>query len=197
MRWTARIRMLLARRPLLYWMAVTTVALVIGMSLRSAAAQAERQRDSWGSVSAVLVAEHRLGPGERLAGAVSVRNLPNALLAASALHALPAGATARQYIAEGEVLVALDVTPDSGPLSLLPRDWLAIAIEEPNSTAFGIGDSAAVLAGGRIIAPIAVVLQVAVDGIVIGVPTDVAGAVAEAANQHVVTVALSANPPPR
>lgn len=194
MRWMPRIRILLARRPLLYWLVVCAVALAVAMAVHGAVARAEQQRNSWGVVVSVVVAQRQVAPGESLTGAVSTRKIPQALVPVTAVRSLPGQALARQRIAAGEVLVGLDIAPDSGPLTLLPLGWLAIGIDETNADRFHIGDSAALLAGGAIIAPAAVVVQVLDGSVVVGVPSAAAGAVADAANQHLVTIALSANP---
>ena len=194
MRWTLRIRIVFARHPFAYWACVATFSLWVAMSINSALAGAQHVRESWGRSAPVLVAIHAVAPGELLASSVALRDIPIALKPPSALDALPRGATARQRIAVGEVLVGLDVGPGDGPLAVLPDNWLALLVDSDNSPMFSIGDSAVVLAGGQIIAADAIVIEVVERGVVVGVPSDAAGPVADAANQHIATVALSANP---
>jgi len=194
MRWMPRVRMLLARRPWIYWISVAVIAFAIGSSVRASTAAAKRERETWGITSRAVIADRRIEAGEPLEGAVSTRPLPIAMLPASALVALPLAATARHTIAAGEVLVSLDVTADKGALSLLPDGWLAIVIDDDNAALFTVGDTVAVVAAGRVLTPNAVVVQLVEGGVVVGLSSDVVGAVAEAANQRVATVALSASP---
>ena len=194
MRWTLRIRIVFARHPFVYWACVATFSLWVAISVNSALAGAQSERESWGRSETVLVATQIVEPGDLLADAVASRDIPIALKPPAALGALPRGATARQRMAVGEVLVGLDVGPGDGPLAVLPDNWLALLVESDNSPMFSIGDSAVVLAGGQIIAADAIVVEVTERGVVVGVPSDAAGPVADAANQHIATVALSANP---
>ncbi len=194
MRLIPRIRIVFARHPFAYWACVATFSLWVAISVNSALAGAQHQRESWGHSEAVLVATKRVEPGELLTSAVALRDIPIALKPPAALGALPSGATARQRIEVGEVLVGLDIGHGDGPLAMLPDNWLALVVESDNSPMFSIGDSAVVLAGGQIIAADAIVIEVTDRGVVVGVPSDSAGPVADAANQHIATVALSANP---
>jgi len=194
MRLIPRIRIVFARHPFAYWACVVTFSLWVAISVNSALAGAQHQRESWGHSEAVLVATQRVEPGELLTHAVALRDIPIALKPPAALGALPSGATARQRIEVGEVLVGLDIGHGDGPLAVLPDNWLALLVESDNSPMFSIGDSAVVLAGGQIIAADAIVVEVTDRGVVVGVPSDTAGPVADAANQHIATVALSANP---
>ena len=194
MRLIPRIRIVFARHPFAYWACVATFSLWVAISVNSALAGAQHQRESWGHSEAVLVATKPVEPGELLTSAVALRDIPIALKPPAALGALPSGATARQRIEVGEVLVGLDIGHGDGPLAMLPDNWLALVVESDNSPMFSIGDSAVVLAGGQIIAADAIVIEVTDRGVVVGVPSDSAGPVADAANQHIATVALSANP---
>ena len=197
MRLIPRIRIVFARHPFAYWACVATFSLWVAISVNSALAGAQHQRESWGRSAAVLVATQRVEPGELLTHAVALRDIPIALKPPAALGTLPRGATARQRIEVGEVLVGLDIGHGDGPLALLPTNWLALVVESDNSPMFSVGDSAVVLAGGHIIAADAIVIEVVERGVVVGVPSVAAGPVADAANQHIATVALSANPQQR
>jgi hypothetical protein len=197
MQWMPRLRVLVARRPASYWTAVVIAAALIALSLHSSEAAANRKRDSWGAVVQALVADRRIAPGESIEDAATVHRLPRALLPATALATAPRGSTARQVISAGEVIVGADLAADANPLAMLPAGWLAIPIEMANPVGFTVGDSAAVLANGGVLTATALVIQRLDDQLLVGVPADIAGAVADAANQHLVTVALSAAAPPR
>jgi hypothetical protein len=196
MRWLPRIRMLLARRPWLYWLLVGLIGVCVVAAVAAAMADVRRQRDSWGQAATVLVATRDVAVGEPLAGAVTSRDVPRAVLPPSALTTLSPDATATQQVAAGEIVVHVDVANERGPLALVPSGWLAIDVPRPDhalDTArplFEIGDSAVVLADGSIIADDAIIVDVAVDGLAVAVPREVAARVAQAANQRVAVLAL-------
>src|SRR6478752_6241301 len=102
MRLLARLRMQLARHPSLWWLAVGCVAVIAG-----AVRGLEHQRDSWGERRAVWVAVDAAEPGEALHA--EVRDYPVAVVPADAAADVPAGATARQRVGAGEVVVRVDV----------------------------------------------------------------------------------------
>ena len=196
MRWMPRMRMLLARRPWLYWLMAGAIAAGVAVAVASAMGEVRRQRDSWGHATTVLVATRDVAAGEALDGAFASRDVPTAIVPPSALTAMPSGATATQRLSVGEMIVGVDVGAERGALALVPSGWLAIDIprtDEPTDTArplFEVGASAVVLADGSIIADDAVVVAVAVDGLAVAVPRDVAARVAQAANQRVAVLAL-------
>jgi hypothetical protein len=134
--------------------------------------------------------------GESLAGAVTSRDVPTAIVPPAALANMPAAATATQRIAAGEIIVRVDVVDEQGPLALVPRGWLAIDVprtDDPLDTVrqlFRVGDSAVVLADGSIIAEHAIIVDVTGDRLAVAVPRDVAARVAQAANQRVAVLAL-------
>lgn len=195
MRWIPRVRMLLARRPLLYWAGVAGVAAAAALTVQTTVRDAERARDSWGDTATVLVATHGVAAGNDLTNAVTARVVPRSLVPPSALRTLPSVAIARHEIALGEIVVELDVSASSGPLTQLHDGWLGVVIDDVDSTPFNVGDDAVVLAEGHVVAPRALVIQIIEGAVVVGVPADVAAAVADAANQRLATVALSASPP--
>lgn len=188
-----RLRMVMGSRPWIYWLCASVIALIITASMRCTQAEVQRARDRWGTTSAVLVASRNIAPGERLDGAVIQRELPRAMVAAMALDVLPTGATARQRIAAGEIVVGLDVATRAGPLALLPAGWLAVAVPDQRSELFAVGDAAVVLSGGETISDSAIVVGVIENDVLVGVPQTTAAAVADAVNQHTAVVALSAN----
>lgn len=197
MRLFARLRMLFARRPWILWSCVMAIALIVATSVRGSQAELQGARDRWGSTVPVFIATRTIAPGDQLEGAVARRLVPSAMAAPTALAELPLGATAQQSIAGGETVTSSDVSVESGPAALLPKDWLGVAIDTSDPTVFRVGDSAVVLAGGQTIGPSALVVSVIERGVVVGVPATVAAAVADAAQQHTAVVAISASPPPR
>ncbi len=183
--------MLLARRPWIYWTAVASVAIGLGTAVAGAVAAVDHERDSWGESARVYVATSPIAIGELIEVSAERREVPIAILPLSALRSVTPGAVAVQRISAGEIIVGIDVSESDGPLALLPNGWLAITIEWQIDVTLASGDSAAVMAGGAMIAPDAVVLAVLAGAVVIGVPEDVAPAVADAVNQRTAVIALA------
>ena len=196
MRLFPRLRLLLARRPWIYWSAVALLATVIGASAASSVAGVDRQRRSWGTTAQVVVASAPLTPGMALNPLVRMTAMPIAMVPVSALRALPSRAIALQRIAAGEIVVAEDISLGAGPAALLPQGWLAITIDTTNTDLFALGDHTVVFAFGQVVADSAVVVSVGERFVVIGVAKEVAPRVADAANQQLAILALSASPPP-
>ena len=195
MRLFPRLRLLLARRPWMYWSAVGVLAIFIGASAASALAGVDTQRRSWGQTAQVVVANAPITPGIALGPLVRTTAMPLAMVPASALDALPPSAIAVQRIAAGEIVVAGDIAVTTGPAALLPVGWLAITVETSVTGLFQLGDHLVVFAFGQVVADSAVVVSVGENLVMIGVASDVAPRVADAANQHLAILALSASPP--
>lgn len=197
----------MARRPWLHWVLVALLAAGVAAIVAAELADVRRQRDSWGKTIDVIVAERDVSPGEPMVGTFVIRSVPVGLAPATVLTAVPGAATATQEIARGEMIVEADIAPERSQLALLPSHWLAIrvvgesgqaaSVSPMPSTAgqaqamFMVGDAAAVLAEGAIIAPDAIVLAVEAGVVVIGVPSDVAAVVAHAVSQHTAVIALA------
>jgi hypothetical protein len=197
MRWMPRMRMLLARRPWLYWSLVGIIAIAAGVAVMSAMGDVRRRRDAWGSATTVFVTTRDVAVGESLSGAVASREVPDAIVPPAALTEVPPLATATQRLAAGEIVVDIDVIDEPGPLALVPDGWVAIDVprnDDPLDTSlplFDAGDSAVVLADGSIVAERAIIVDVAADGVAVAVPLDDAARVAQAANQRVAVLGLS------
>ena len=198
MRWLPRMRMVLARRPWLYWLMVAAIATGIAVTVASAMGDVRRQRQAWGQATTVYVATRDVAVGEALAGGVVARDVPTAVVPPSAITTMPSDATATQHVAAGEIVVATDIVEASGPLALVPRGWLAIDIprtdDVPDTSRplFAVGDSAVVLADGSIVAEHGIVIDVVPGALAVAVPRDVAARVAQAATQRVAVLALTA-----
>ena len=121
----ARARHVLARRPWLYWSAVLALAALGGWSVAAAAAGVDEARQAWGTTRDVVVATDDLAPGERARpGGSPLRPRPAPAVADAAVTSVPPGATARQHVAAGEVLVDRDVAAPGGPQALIPGGWV-------------------------------------------------------------------------
>ncbi len=168
---TVSIRRVLARRPWLYWLLVGAVAAGFATEVagRSDAIDAERAR--WGESRIVLVADRDLGPGDPLAGAVTKRTFPVAMIPIEAVSEIDRQ-VARQRIAAGEVITAPDVAEHDGPRALLPEGWLAVAIVESPSSGARIGDRVQIASEGTVISSDAVVIGFVDDATLVAAPAD-------------------------
>jgi hypothetical protein len=186
----ARMRVTLARSPLLYWAIVAVLAGAAGLFVMRAANGVEAARESWGTTRHVYVAERAVEPGTALGDSAETRLLPAPMIPADAVTELATDAIARQRIAAGEVIVTHDVAPHAAPQSLIPQHWLAVAIAEPVATGARVGDGVTVTAGGVVIAAEGVVVGHAGEALLVAVPADEAPHVAHAASTGDVGVLL-------
>jgi hypothetical protein len=186
----ARLRLVLARSPWLYWTIVAILAAFAGLMVMRAADSVGAARDRWGESRPALVATHDVAPGEPLAPATQLRDLPAPMLPAGALSELDAGAIARQRVAAGEVLVAHDASPSATPQSLIPEGWLAAAIAEAVPSGARVGDRVTVATGGVVLADDGVVVGIVDDALLVAIPADAAPQVANAASSGDIAVLL-------
>jgi hypothetical protein len=135
MRLLPRLRLLLARRPWLYWLAVGVCAAAIWVSMSAAERSVARERSQWGTTQRVWVTDEAVATGEPIVA--SARDLPLAMLPAAAVTAPPTGVAAHP-LAEGEVVVATDLVDDGG---LAPAEWLVFAVPADGSPALAAGDA--------------------------------------------------------
>jgi hypothetical protein len=186
----ARLRLVLARSPWLYWTIVATLAAFAGLLVMRTADSVAAARDRWGESRRVLVATHDLAPGDPLAPAAQVRAVPAPMIPAGALTDLAPGSVARQHVAAGEVIVAHDESPTATPQSLIPDGWLAAAIAEAIPSGARVGDRVTVATGGVVIAGDGVVVGVVGEALLVAIPADTAAQVANAASTGDVAVLL-------
>jgi len=126
-----RLRVVLATRPLAYWLLTALVATVLGYGTYGVVAAAERTRAQFGTQAATVVATAAIGPGDALTAAnTAIRLLPLALLAEGALTSLPAGAVANASIVPGEPVLRHRVgRAGDGPIAaLLPDGGRGVAV---------------------------------------------------------------------
>ncbi len=191
MRWIPRVRILLARRPWIYWTAISVVAVVVGVSVAGLLSDIRRARESWGETTTALVAVTLVEAGEVISDSYEAREVPLAMVPPAALTSMPPGAIATQKISVGEIVLTSDVDHGAGPLALLPSGWLAMSVQMSVDDTFVAGAPAVIVAAGSTIAPNAVIVRIVADGLIIGVPADVAPAVADMVLQRLAVVALA------
>lgn len=138
-----RLRLLLARRPWLYWLIVSACAVAVWLSVTSAQAQLTRERDRWGTTRAVWVASGPVAAGENLQ--VTTNDYPIAMVPPSAVSSLPADAVAARSMVAGDIVVAADVAVDG----LVPADWVVFALPANGTPALIFGDAVTVFGSGQ------------------------------------------------
>jgi hypothetical protein len=184
-----RVRLALARRPWLYWLAVGLCAAGVWFGVAGAQAQVAHARDGWGRTRRVWVAD-----GDVAAGAAvhaTAADYPVAMLPSSALTSAPGEAMAARSVADGEVLVADDLADDRST----PTGWLAFAVPADGAPALLVGDHVAVFGSGeRWCDGIVAAATGAVDGMVdvmveVAVPPDCASALSAQLALDAVTLA--------
>jgi hypothetical protein len=177
----ARARLVLARRPWLYWAVVGTLATGLATGVHDRLAALERARHDWGATRSVLVAERTLGPGDP--AEVRAVELPIALVPPDAVSALDEPVRLRQRIGEGEVLTVFDITVAAGPAGRAPAGTVVVALSDPLSGGIGIGLPVQVAADGLVIAESATVVETIGDVVFLAVAPSEGPMVAAAAHQ--------------
>jgi hypothetical protein len=184
------VRRVLAKRPWLYWVGVGGLALLAGVIVSQAASGIDDAKAAWGEPHAVFVAVADIEPGTSLSGAVERREVPTPLVPPGAATEIAPGATARQRVGEGEVVMAHDVGATGGPQALIPDGWLAVGIAEPVPSGARVGDDVAVASGGVTLVDDGVVVGVDAESVLVAVPSDAAAQVAQAASTGDVAVLI-------
>lgn len=138
-----RVRLVLARRPWLYWLLVGLCAAGVWAGVAGAQAQVERARARWGATTPVWVADASVAAGEALRA--TARDYPVAMVPPSALASVPPDSLAAHAVAEGEVLVAGDVRDDA----TVPAGWPMFAVPAEGAPALLAGDRVAVFGSGQ------------------------------------------------
>ncbi len=174
-----RARFELARRPWIYWLVVAALAVTVAVSVRAELATIGERRDAWGVSRVVLVADGDLLPGDPLR--VREATLPAPVIPESAITSLPAGARLRQHVADGEVLVDVDVLTASGPAARAPAGTVVVGVIDPLMRSVRAGAAVEIAAGGRVVASPATVVDVVDEVTFVAVRPDDAASVAAAA----------------
>lgn len=138
-----RLRLVLARRPWLYWLCVAVCAAVVWFSITAAQARVTAARDSWGATRTVWVAAGEVGAGAAVVA--DARQYPLAVVPAGALTSLPADAVAARSIGTGEVVVADDLAGES----LTPDGWVVFAVPADSAPTLVVLDRVVVFGSGR------------------------------------------------
>ncbi len=187
----------LRRHRLVYWCAALALAAVSANAIAGALADAQAERDRWGSTRHVLVARHRLDAGDVVhAGDVEDDAWPVAVVPPDAVGAddVVVGRTVVGTVAQGEAVLGSRLAPAGlhGVAALVPIGWRALAVPVgPAVVRLAVGDRidlvAAVDGSGKIdadhppsfvLAANALVVAVDEQSVTVAVPADAAPRVA-------------------
>ena len=182
----ARARLVVARRPWVYWAIVAALAAALAVGVDNQFTALDEAQRNWGSTRSVLVANGSLEPGDPIV-ARSI-DLPLAAIPPGALDDLPVGARLHQRVGTGEVLTELDVIAARGPASRATPGTIVVALSDPLSRGVTIGLRVQVAADGRVLAESATVVEVADDVIFVAVDASAAPMVAVAAQQGIASL---------
>jgi hypothetical protein len=185
----ARIRLIVARHPWVYWLVISAVAGVVALGTERAMAGVDAARRSWGEQEAVWVASAAIEPGQPIRA--DRRQVPRALAPASAVIVAPVDAVARQRISPGEIITDIDLAV-RGAAGLIPDGWVAFAV--PSAVAhFAPGDHLRVYSGDQFVAA-GVVVNSGESELLVAIPIESAPAMATALLANTVTLALTPGP---
>jgi hypothetical protein len=137
-----RLRLVLARRPWLYWLVVALCAGIAWLQWSTVQDDAERARRSWGTSRTVLVAIESARAGEALR--VELRAYPAAMVPSDAVVDIPAEVVAAREVAAGAMLVPSDLLGTDD----IPADWVVVAVPADDAPSFSRGQHAAAFANG-------------------------------------------------
>ncbi len=170
MRYLARFRLLLARRPWVYWLAIGLLLALTWAGVHGAVAAADARRAEWGTTVTVWVAVEAHAGGSPWA--VEARDYPAAMVPDNAVIALPEGLAGR-VVGVGEIITTADLADAAGP----PATWVGLALPAANAPALHTGDPVAVFGNG---APLCdgVAGTVTADGLEVFLPPECAAAAA-------------------
>lgn len=181
-----RIRLLLARRPWIYWTFVALIAATGAAVVGGAVRGVNAQRGEWGTARTVWVASGDVAAGDVIDA--ESRSYPLAMVPHSAIDQLPAASVARHRLGDGEIIVSSDITVD-GPVALIPEGWLAVPVANA-PPGYRPGDEVSLLADGVAVTD-GVVVSADEAAIMVAVPAADAAAVGAAALSGSLIIALA------
>jgi Flp pilus assembly protein CpaB len=144
---------------------------------------------SLGLTTPVLIATRSIKQGDIITAQLfSLRTLPRAAVAPTALHDLQFGLVAQQSISIGELLTTTNTGTSTSKQLQLPTGFRSVAIVPPAALPpMQVGDHVDIIANGVVLAADALVLSLMenttgeVIGVIVAVPAELSAAVASAA----------------
>jgi pilus assembly protein CpaB len=199
-----RIRLFVARRPLVHWLLIGLLAATTAMVVLDRLDALDSARARWGATRLVVVATHDLPPGHTLRpGDTRTERWPRALLTDDAVTLLRQPTVVAAPIAAGEPLAGRRLgRADAGPVAaLLPQGTRGVTIPVGDvAVPVRPGDRVDVVAtspgaDGSVVAAGAPVISVTDGAVVAAVSVSQVGAVAGAMANGTVVLTIDADPP--
>ena len=184
----ARMRVLLARRPWIFWTVVAALTTVVAVDVSGRLRALDDARARWDETREVLVAVEPLRPGDPLVA--EVVDLPLAAVPDGAVAVDGAPGTVRQHVAAGEVIVVVDVDVGTGPAAGADDDQVVVPVVDPVLLTAPVGVDVMVLSDGIVLAERARVVDVDGEVIYVAVGRTDAAVVAAAAQLRSATIAF-------
>jgi hypothetical protein len=185
----AWVRLMVARHPWIYWLAIVVISGVVALGAASAVADVDAARRSWGSRQRVWIATAAIEPGQPITAVA--RDIPAAVVPAGAVVDSPHGAWARQRVGPGEIVTASDVTA-GGSAGLIPDGWVAFAVTA-SLDHFATGDHLNVYSGDQLVTA-GVVIDAGDAGVMVAIHAEAAPAMVAALLADTVTLGLTPGP---
>ena len=185
----ARLRLLLARRPWIYWLAVAIAAVAVGVATARTLAGIDAARLAWGRQQTVWIATAATEPGQQIVA--ERREVPQAVVPIGAVDREPSSMIARQRMSVGEIVTADDVAV-GGTAGLIPAGWVAFPLPVAGGQ-FVAGDHVVVYSGDQRLTGGMVVFRDDSD-VMVAVPESAGASMATGLLANSVTVALTPDP---
>jgi hypothetical protein len=186
------LRLLLARRPWLRWLAVALIAAAAGIGVQTQIQSLDTARARWSDQRRVPVATTATSPGEAISW--EWRSLPAVAVPTDVAADISAGALARQHIGIGEIVVSADLTIGAGPAAGARPGHVVVPVNDPLVAGAAVGLDIAIYSEGLTLAGRARIVHVEADVVFVEVPAAEAPLVAAAAQTHRASVAFLAPP---
>ncbi|HEY7627158.1 MAG TPA: hypothetical protein VH761_08815 [Ilumatobacteraceae bacterium] len=172
--------------PWIHWMLVGCAAIGVGVGSWRAIAGVDAARRAWGEQRTVWIATTAAAPGDSIAA--DRREMPRAMVPATAATDDPSGRVARQHLGAGEIVTVADVGA-TGQASLVPSGWVALAVPSTPEH-FAVGDHVRVFGGDQPLGD-GMIVGLGEADLMVAISEQAAPALAAALLADSVTVALS------
>lgn len=189
-RFSAALRLELARRPWVRWIVAAATATVAAALVLGQLNAAEAARLAWVDRQAVLVAAHDHAPGEPLV--LESKELPTAAIPAAAMIDIEPGSRARQHISAGEIITSADVGGRTGPAATASPDEVVIPIDDSLLSSalasLSVGLDVAIHSDGVVLAASGRIVSLEGDVVFVAIAPSDAAAVSTAAQYRTASI---------
>ncbi|MFK7918644.1 MAG: hypothetical protein AB8G14_11235 [Ilumatobacter sp.] len=188
------LRLALARRPWIRWLAAGLAAAATGWLVLGQLQAVDAARAEWTDLQTVLVAAHEHEPGDELT--VRMRELPTVAIPRDATLEIAPGTLVRQHITAGEVITNADIASAGGPAAAASSSDVVVPIQDGLLAAgldgLSVGLDVAVHSEGLVLAEAGRIVYLEHDVVFVAVDADVAAAVSAAAQQRLAAIVFLA-----